>query len=86
MTSDKGVVEVVACERNAIYVNNTRITHRGTKWGVRAVLASFECPADRVVAECLARGLHDHVKAIDTEPYESAARAALSPQPTPTDK
>ena len=41
---------------------------------------------DRVVAECLARGLHDHVKAIDTEPYESAARAALSPQPTPTDK
>lgn len=80
--ADSKMVQVVACERNAIYVNNTRITHRGTKWGLRATLASFECGPDEVVAECMARGLREHVRAIDTEPYLSAARAlATNPEP-----
>ena len=32
-------IHVVICEGGAIYVNDTRITTRNTKWGIRATLA-----------------------------------------------
>lgn len=70
-------VEVLVCERNAIYVDDSRITNRHTKWGIRATLALFACKRRDVVDECLKRGFLGHVRCIDTEPYLSAARAAL---------
>ena len=62
-------VQVITCRRNTIYVDERRITHRGTKWGVRRTLCRFDCDQDDVVQECLERGFTDHVRAIDTEPH-----------------
>lgn len=80
---DDPMVSVVVCERNAIYVDSTRVTNRATKWGVRATLASFECHRSEVVKQCLALGFVDNVRCIDTEPYLFAARAASATNPNP---
>lgn len=63
------IVNVTADEGDAIYVNGNRITDRGTKWGVKQVVASFDCPQDEVVRRLREFGLHSHIKRIDTEPY-----------------
>ena len=57
-------VNVQVTDKRAIYVNGTRITDRGTKWGVHTILAEFECERDQVVRECLARGYADAVSRI----------------------
>lgn len=67
---------------SAIYVDNSRITSRATKWGIHTVLADFNCDDADVVKECLARGFEHAVRMIDTEPYRARAEAIhQEPQP-----
>lgn len=66
-------VHVELTDRGAIYVNNTRITGRATKWGEHITLHSFHCAVEDVVKECLARGHRDYVSRIDYEPYFTQA-------------
>ena len=70
---DDTIVTVVMCERSAVYVDNTRITDRGTKWGVRPVLHQADMLQSEVV-----EWLYEHkqdLSRIDTEPYKSQVRA-----------
>jgi hypothetical protein len=62
-------VSVVVTERGAVYVNDSRITHRGTKWGLQNVLDTFECEREQVRDELLARGWAKHAENIDTPGY-----------------
>lgn len=64
----------------AIYVNDTRITDRSTKWGVKTVLCGFKCRKHEVVSRVRDMGFDGHIKHIDTEPYVSQ-REALENQP-----
>lgn len=67
------MVKVEILERNAIYVDGSRITNRNTKWGARNILTTFDCEENDVVHECIRRGFDTHVKCIDTEPYLTQA-------------
>lgn len=69
------IVSVTICERGAIYVNDSRITCRATKWGVLAALAEFECPQEDVARRVRDTGFGEYLKNIDTEPYSTQARA-----------
>ena len=60
-------VNVQVTDKRAIYVNGTRITNRGTKWGVHTILDEFECERGQVASECIARGYADAVSRIDKE-------------------
>lgn len=72
-------VHVELTDRGAIYVNNTRITGRATKWGEHTTLHEFHCTRENVVKECLSRGHHAYVKRIDEQPYwdEAVALGAI---------
>lgn len=66
------IVTVVMCERSGVYVDDTRITDRGTKWGARRILHQADMLQSEVV-----EWLHDHgqdLSRIDTEPYESQVK------------
>lgn len=62
-------VKVEITDRGAIYVNDSRITGRDTKWGVHTTLDSFTCPKDEVVKTCLERGHTCAVRSIDEDYY-----------------
>lgn len=70
-------VEVTLTERGAIYVNNLRITHRGTKWGARRILAEFSCKPHEVYSQCVERGFPKHAKNIDEDGYGKPAKAGV---------
>lgn len=66
------IVSVEMAERSAVYVNDSRITDRGTKWGVRATLHRADVLQSEVV-----EWLYEHgqdLSRIDTEPYKSQVR------------
>lgn len=67
------IVTVVMTEKSAVYVDNTRITDRGTKWGARRTLHQADMPQSEVV-EWLHQNGQD-LSRIDTEPYKSQAKA-----------
>ena len=62
-------VTVTITDKGAIYINDSRITGRNTKWGNHQTLDEFTCPMTAVVAECVKRGWDRHVRNIDTTPY-----------------
>jgi hypothetical protein len=64
------MVNVELTNKNAIYVDGTRITNRSTKWGIHDIICSFICEKDNVVSECLKRGFQKHVDMIDLDFYE----------------
>lgn len=69
---DDKIVSVVMCERSGVYVDDKRITDRGTKWGVRRTLHQADMLQSEVV-----EWLHDHkqdLTRIDTEPYKSEVK------------
>ena len=49
-------VKVEVTDKDAIYVNGTRVTDRSTKWGSHIVIDTFDCERKDVDAECRARG------------------------------
>ena len=78
------LVEVKVTDKNAIYVNDTRITDRGTKWGVHSVVFAAYLPADDIVSPLLLAGHGKAVKRIDYEPYLSQARPKEPPTCKPS--
>lgn len=71
------IVYVTICERGAIYVNESRITTRATKWGARATLAEFECPQEDVARKVKDMGFRGYLRNIDTAPYDAQARGLI---------
>lgn len=67
-------VNVKVTDKRAIYVNDTRITDRGTKYGVHTIIDEFECERDEVERLCLERGHADAVSRIN-DPTIAAAGA-----------
>ena len=63
-------MKVDITHRDAIYVDDYRITHRGTKWGTHQILESFTVKdKNDVVSECLKRGYKGAVENIDNVAY-----------------
>lgn len=62
-------VTVDITDRGAIYVDDTRITNRNTKWGVHQTVDSFVCAKSDVVKECQRRGHRIHLRNIDDDFY-----------------
>lgn len=63
----KCTVEVT--DKNAIYVNDMRITNRSTKWGNHTIIDSFKCNKNEVVKLCVKRNHMIPVSKIDDESY-----------------
>lgn len=61
---------VTVTDKNAIYVNDTRITNRSTKWGIHQTLDEFVCEQKEDIRKrCISRGWDVPVSKIDTEGY-----------------
>ena len=61
-------MKVKITDKNAIYVDDMRITNRSTKWGVHNVIDTFDVKSIKLIkAECLKRGYDTHVSNIDGE-------------------
>ena len=54
------ILKVTVTNKNAVYINDTRITSRGTKWGVHYTIDEFRCAAHRVRSRLIERG-HSHI-------------------------
>jgi len=67
---------ITVTNKNAIYVDGTRITDRETKWGVHHTID--EWVGTDVVGECMTRGHERAVSRIDDAAYIAAAKAALA--------
>jgi len=59
------VVNVKITNKGAIYVDDTRITNRNTKWGCHNIVEEFDCPRSEVRERCLFWGYDDAVRNID---------------------
>lgn len=72
------MLNVQITNKNAIYVNDTRITNRSTKWGVHNTVAEFQARTPREVLQgVVAQGFPNLLSLVDYEPYRSIARSAL---------
>ena len=69
-------VNVEVMDLNAIYVDDTRITARSTKWGPQVMVAVFTCEQKEAVAQCLERGHTKAVAHISEEPLKSKRDSA----------
>lgn len=69
LTMTDPVVLLEVTHKGAIYVNNTRITDRGSKWGVHTIVFSASVPQSKVVSTLRENGFD--VSRIDTEPYRT---------------
>jgi hypothetical protein len=74
-------VTVEVTDRDAIYIDGTRITNRSTKWGTHLNLVTWFIPKDRVIDTLIEHGFTRSVRLIDFEPYATLARAALETKP-----
>ena len=50
------LLNVFVSSKRAVFINGTRITSRGTKWGNHWHLDEFTCTADQVLQLLLERG------------------------------
>ena len=61
---------VIVTDKNAIYVNDTRITNRSTKWGIHHTLDEFVCEQKEDIRKrCISRGWEIPASKIDIEGY-----------------
>lgn len=60
-------VKLEVTDRGAIYVNDTRITDRSTKWGLHSIIFSTICDRDKVLDTLVANGYS--TKRIDDTTY-----------------
>lgn len=49
-------VTVEVTSQGAVYVNNTRITDRSTKWGIHQTMFSIKVPANKVTSSLAEHG------------------------------
>lgn len=72
-------VSVEVTDKNAIYVNNSRITNGNTKWGIHYTFRSFECLNNEVVSK-LIETLSPDFKGFNVEgrPVGSNLHAAIT--------
>lgn len=73
-------VHVNVTDKNAIYIDDIRITDRMTKWGVHTTIEEFVCPRESVVSELLKKGYKKHVRLITDGDDFKAQREALNKQ------
>lgn len=57
----KRIVKVQVTNLDAVYVNETRITNRSTKWGYHSIICEFKC-APKNVRLYLNQHGYDHIK------------------------
>lgn len=60
-------VKLEVTDKGAIYVNDTRITDRSTKWGVHSIIFSTVCETDKVLDTLITNGYN--IKRIDDPEY-----------------
>lgn len=60
-------VKLEVTDKGAIYVNDTRITDRSTKWGVHSIIFSTVCEPDKVLDTLITNGYN--IKRIDDPEY-----------------
>lgn len=60
-------VKLEVTDRGAIYVNDTRITDRSTKWGLHSIIFSTVCEHDKVLDTLVTNGYS--TKRIDDPTY-----------------
>ena len=66
------MVRVEVFDNNAVYVDDTRITDRSTKWPASKMIARFQCPKEDVVTQLKERNFAESVRRIDDKEYEDA--------------
>lgn len=54
------ILKVTVTDKGAVAINGTRITHRGTKWGIHYTVDEFRCAAKNVRSRLNDRG-HSHI-------------------------
>lgn len=64
-------VLVEITDKGAVYVNESRITNRNTKWGNHKIISSFHSDMGSVVSKIVEHGYSHVLSNIDTEPYLS---------------
>jgi predicted GH43/DUF377 family glycosyl hydrolase len=50
------ILKVTVTDKNTVYVNDTRITGRGSKWGIHYTVDEFRCAAKNVRNRLIQRG------------------------------
>lgn len=63
------MVKVEVTSQNAIYVDDTRITNRSTKWGGHRIVDSWQCQEDEVRSTLVKNGHGNLIHLIDDEKY-----------------
>jgi len=78
-------VNVAVTDKGAIYVNESRITDRSTKWGTHTHVDAFRCEQRDVLRTCIERGHAGPVQRVDDPAYAGqkacAAIAKATAQP-----
>jgi len=64
---NSNIVKLEVTDRGAIYVNDTRITDRSTKWGLHTIVFSTLCNRNQVVETLVKNGFS--IKRIDDPVY-----------------
>jgi hypothetical protein len=54
-------VRVEVTNQGAVYVNDTRITGRDTKWGIHQTMFAIKVPANKVTSSLVEHG-YGHIK------------------------
>lgn len=54
------ILKVTVTDKGAVAINDTRITSRGTKWGIHYTIDEFRCTAKNVRSRLIERG-HDKI-------------------------
>ncbi len=54
-------VELMVTDKGAVYINGTRITGRGTKWGIHNTVFEATVPVTEVVQTLIENG-YEHLK------------------------
>lgn len=55
------IVKVTVTDKNAVYINDTRITGRNSKWGWHNTVDEFRCAPKNVRTRLTDRG-HGHIR------------------------
>ncbi|MDY6957988.1 MAG: hypothetical protein SVK08_02410 [Halobacteriota archaeon] len=71
-------VTVLVTNTGAIYVDDVRITTRGTKWGVMVPVTRFRCSRRGVVKSIISNGFRKYMDYISEEPYKSQWKKMLA--------
>lgn len=63
------MINVQVTDKNAIYVDDTRITNRSTKWGIHTSVDNFDCKKEEIITKLRQRGHEKVIKNIDDKDF-----------------